>query len=505
MFKNAIFMAMIVFCVALSAQYQKEYKAESLSMKECLLRALKSNLDLEIEGYNPKIREFDIRLAKSAFDPYFTSSFGIGEAESESSADLKTIYNARSVDFEMGIAKKHLLGGSVGLYYGLDYSKQMHVASSGRNPSWQHSMNLRITQPLLRNLGIELNQIEIKMAEKQRDQAFYTFQNKVISILSSVQIAYWNLVNAIANYELQRKSLELAENLYKITLARIKAGSLAAADILEAERNVASKQDNLILAEKAIYDAEDSLKQLIKPLDLKYYQDVRLIPTEVYVFKKFDIDFTAILKQALLDRPDLLSNKLALDNTVLNVEKNRNELLPKLDLSSEFGYKGVGKVSSDAWDKLKDGDIFSWSVQLSLEVPLGNRAASSRYMQSLLLRKQTIAQYKKLESLVITEVRSAMRELTTTMQRVETAQRTRELAEKQLANEENKFRAGIIALFQVQDTEQKLTVARINESNALLDYQRAIVALEKAKGTLLKDLKRYGMSLDSGLLEERTY
>ena len=45
------------------------------------------------------------------------------------------------------------------------------------------------------------------------------------------------------------------------------------------------------------------------------------------------------------------------------------------------------------------------------------------------------------------------------MRRVFTAQKTRELAEKQLANEENKFRAGIITLFQVQDTEEKLTQA----------------------------------------------
>ncbi|NUM33592.1 MAG: TolC family protein [Candidatus Brocadiae bacterium] len=505
MLKNAIFMAMIVLCIAISAQQLKEYKAESLSMKDCLLRALKFNLDLEIEGYNPKIREFDIRLAKSVFDPAFTSSFGISEAESESSADLKTVYNVRSVDFQMGIAKKHLLGGTVGLSYGIGYSKQMHIGAGGRNPSWQHNVSLQFTQPLLRNLGIEVNQLEIQMAEKEKDQAFYSFQNKVITVLSDVQTAYWNLVNAIANYELQRKSLELAENLYKITLARIKAGSLAAADILEAERNVASKQDSLILAEKAIYDAEDRLKQLIHPLDLKYYQDVRMIPTEVYVFKKFDMDFESILKQAFLDRPDLLGNKLALENTVLNIEKNKNQLLPKLDLSSELGYKGVGTASSEGWDKMKDGDMFSWSVQLSLEIPLGNRAASSRYMQSLLLRKQAIAQYKKLESLVITELRSAIRELSTTMQRVETAQRTRELAEKQLANEENKFRAGIIALFQVQDTEQKLTVARINESNALLDYQRAIVQLEKAKGTILKDMKRYGISLDAGISEERTY
>jgi outer membrane protein TolC len=101
-----------------------------------------------------------------------------------------------------------------------------------------------------------------------------------------------------------------------------------------------------------------------------------------------------------------------------------------------------------------------------------------------------------IESQVILDVRRAIRNLKTSATRVATARTTRELAEKQLANEENKFRAGLIALFQVQDTEQELTEARINETNTLLDYQRALVELLQAQGDLWSSLRKYDIQLD---------
>ena len=499
----------------LQGQNQKKYRVEPLNMKECILRALKYNLELEIESYNPKIKEFDLNMARSEFDPAFTTSLTIGELESEraigasdSSGQPTTLFlqtATRIIQTKIGVGKRNSWGGTMGIYYGIDYSKQLEKKLSSRNPSWESSFTFQISQPLLRNLGISVNLASIHIAQNEVNRSVYGFKNKIIQVLSRVQLAYWNLVNAIANYDLQKKSLEQAENLYKITMARIKAGSLAAADILEAETNVASKQDSLILAEKMIYDAEDVLKQLINPTDLNYYKHVRLMPTERYDFKKFQVDFEKTLHEALKLRPDLRAAKIGLKTAGISVEKNKNQLLPKLDLSAELGLGGFGESLNKSWDQVKDTDFFSWTVQLNLEIPLGNRLARNQYLKSLAQKKQALAQYKLLESSVLTQVREAVRALLTAMRRTETAQKTRKLAERQLANEENKFRAGIIALFQVQTTEQKLTAARINESNALLGYQRALVQLGQAKGAILEEIKRYGVDLKLPEVQKKQY
>lgn len=487
-----IFVLLLCICFISSQELEnKSYHIHSLSMKDCLIEAIRNNLDLQIEGFNPKLSNFDIQIARSAFDPVFTSSFSAAEVESSSAVD--PYFTNQSFSWDLGLAKKNILGGSVGLYYTLDYAKQYDIIRPQRG--WTQGISLRITQPLLKGMGVSVNQTDINIAMNEKERAYYTFQAKALSILSNVATAYWNLVNTIANYELQRKSLELAENLYKITMARIKAGSLAAADILEAEGNVASKHDSLIVAEKNIQAAEDVLKQLIRPLDVTYYQNVRLIPTEKYVFRKFVVDFDSILQEAMNKRPELQASKITLKNASLNINRYKNQLLPSLNLNSSIGLKGSDESFNNSTHPIFDGDYLNWSVGLSLEVPIGNRAARNRYMQALMKREQSVASYKQTESSILTEVRSAVRELTTSMRRVATAEKTRELAEKQLANEENKFRAGIIALYQVQNTEQDLTTARINESNALLDYQRALVTMEKAKGTFLEHMTVYGIDI----------
>ncbi len=500
------------FCVA---QQGLIYKMEPLTMRDCLLQAIKYNLDLEIESYNPKIKQFDLQYAESAFDPAVSSTFAISEVDNESIASKldnsgnifysPSIAKTRAINWEVGIAKKHTLGGSVGLYYGLDITRSYASDRGIRNPRWGHEIYLRASQSLLRNLGVDVNTSEINIAKNEITRTQYTLENKIISVLADVQTAYWNLVDAIASYELQRKSLEQAENLYKITLARIKAGSLAAADILDAERNVAAKQDSLVLSERAIYDAEDKLKQLIRPLDVNYYKNVRILPTEKRIYREFMLDFDQNIKEAQTLRADLKATEISLKNIKINIAKYKNLLLPKADLSGEIGFRGQGRTSSEAWDGMKDGDQFSWTLQLSLEIPLGNRAAQSRYQQSLVQEQQLVSQYKNLQNAVLLEVRNATRLVETTMKRVQTARKTRELAEKQLANEENKFRAGIIALFQVQDTEQKLSEARISESNALSSYLLALVQLEKAKGSLLKNLAQYNIEMPLLKNMERNY
>ena len=462
----------------------KGYLVESISMKDCLLRAVENNLDLESEGYNPKIKEFDLTYARSEFDPFFTTSSTF--AGSREDPDDRN----RS-ELQIGIQKKHLLGGTVGLFYEMEYNKQ-----ETQDSRWQQGVYFSITQPLLRNLGIATNQASVYLAQNSLDQSFYDFENQVITVLANVQIAYWNLVNARASYELRRKSMELTENLYKITLARIKAGSLAAADILDVERNLASKRDSLIVAEKDVYDAEDNLKKLIKPLDLNYYKNVRLIPTELPVLHRIQINFEECLKYALEHRPDIESARLSIKNAGINADTYKNRLLPKLDLSAIVGLVGESGKSIEAWDHLADADYPYWQLRLSLEVPLGNRGARSRYEKALLEKRQVLVRYKTVENQIITDVRSTIREVETSVLHVETAQLTRELAEKQLANEENKFRAGIITLFQVQDTEQKLTEASITESNALLDLQRALVRMERAKGSLLQSIRKYDVNFD---------
>ena len=505
--KMYIFIAIVlwIFSTSINSQENKKtktlrkktYRTEALSIRDCIIRSLKYNLDIEVESYNPKIKEVDVTIAHSAFDPVLSASFSYGKSESVSTSIYSSDSTTTSASFKSQLAKKNILGGNIAFVYQVSYSNQDSSVSVTRfNPVWTHGFSLQVTQPLLKGLGIDYNRSSIELAKIAVNNSYYTYYNKVLSVIKSVQDAYWDLVNARKNYELQYKSLELAENLYNITQERIKVGSLAAAEILNTERNVATKQDSLVVAEQNVYAAEDKLKQLIRPLDISYYKDVRLLPTQRPVFKEIRVNFQKSLVYALRNRADIQQSKLGLQSASITIMQRKNQLLPSLDFTASLGYSGIGDGSSDAWDPAKDLEHPEWSVGLSLEVPLGNRSAKGYYKKALLQRKQLVVQHRNLESAVILEIRQAIRDLTTAIRRVKTARKTRELAEKQLLNEENKFRAGLIALYQVQDTEENLTEARISEANALISYQKAIVALDKAKGALETNLARYNIHFD---------
>ena len=127
--------------------------------------------------------------------------------------------------------------------------------------------------------------------------------------------------------------------------------------------------------------AEDVLKQKIRPLDLDYYRNIRLIPTERPIFREVTIDFEETLRYAIEHRPDLRSAKIGIKSSDLSIAYQKNQLLPKLDISANISLSGLGSENHRAWKPIRDADYPSWQVQISLEFPLGNRAAKSKYQK----------------------------------------------------------------------------------------------------------------------------
>lgn len=475
---------------------QQEQNVESVTVKDCLIQGLRSNLELKVESYNPKISEFDLIVAKSGFDPLFTSNFLYTSINRDAINDFASNENLAG-RFNIGIQKANSLGGTTSITYNLQYDKDLtDNPFLNFNTSWSNTLTFSVTQPLLRNFGIGPNTTNLKIAENDVESSYYAFQLQALNLITEVQKAYWDLVNARENYELQRQSLRQTQNLFKITEARIKAGSLAAADILNAERNVATIRDNLIVAEQNVLQAEDQLKRFIRPLDTRYYENIRLIPVDRPKFVPIKTNFEKSLSYALKHRQDLKQSYLAIKNSSLSVGFQKNQLLPSLNLIGNVNLNAIDTNNENAFGVILQRDFASWTIQLELEVPIGNRSARAQYQQALIRRKQLEIQHKQIQSQIIWDVRQAIRNLNIASRRVLTARKTTELAEKQLANEENKFRAGIIPLFQVQETEQNLTAARINEINTTIDYQKAIYILDQAEGALTRTLQKYDLRLD---------
>ena len=79
----------------------------------------------------------------------------------------------------------------------------------------------------------------------------------------------------------------------------------------------------------------------------------------------------------------------------------------------------------------------------------------------------------------------SVRQIETDIKRVQATRASRVLAEQKLNAEEKKLEVGISTNFQVLEFQKDMAVAESNETKAIIDYNRSLINLERAKGTIL--------------------
>ena len=128
------------------------------------------------------------------------------------------------------------------------------------NPLLQSGLSLNVSQPLLRDLSTDAPRVQLATEPEQPDIADTRLRESVVHTTAAVKTAYWNLVSARANVDARRTALQLAEELARVNKAKVDVGQSPPLDLLSAQAEVAANQEQLIVAETAVKQAEDRLR-----------------------------------------------------------------------------------------------------------------------------------------------------------------------------------------------------------------------------------------------------
>ncbi len=476
----------------------------TLTIKESVLLALKNNLDITIESFNPRIREMDIATARAAFDPVFTGSLSASRSRTRNNtasfipgALLST--DSRLFNYNFTLSDKLPTGATAQLSW-TNQRQRTNSVSTVINPAYTTGLTATLTQPLLKNFGIDINETVIRLATNNRDIARSTLKTRIFDVATNTQTAYFDLVSAIESLEVQRRSLALARELVDLNKARVRAGVAAPVEVIQAETQAAAREQDVLAAEKAVRDAEDNLRVVLNLPGGSVGWDAALLPAERPAFQVVAVDLPESLRTALAKRPELEAAKVDVANKELNQKLARNQLLPDLSAVGSAGLTGLDGVrrvrngvpiisSRGEGSSLGDmvaGRFNNWSAGLQLTLPLGNRAAEATYTQTTLQEEQSRALLRNLELQITAQVREAVRRIETNTKRVEAARVARALAEEQLRIEQRRLRAGVTTTFNVLQFQRDLTAAQASEVQAVNDYQKALANLEKVRGTVLE-------------------
>ncbi len=478
-----------------------------LSLKETIEDTLKNNVSIAVQKYNSKISEQSIYEEEADFDMTLDFDVSVGEETGQSASAFANPAKSRNQNYnwDFSISQKFVTGGD----YELSFDNNRNRTNStvaGLNPQYSTEMNLTLTQPLLKDFGIDNNKSDIYIAKNNQKISDYEFMDSVIDIITNAENTYWDLVFSIEDLKVKKKSLERAQDLEKQVKAQVEVGTMAPLEILQAQSEVASRDELLLSAQDTILDNEDSLKNILNySFDTKQGQS-RLRPTEDPAFDPgTEGTLVEALQEALNQRPDLLGKKKELDNRNIEVKYNENQTYPTLDLVSSLGlngisgeainitsgsFQGTSKFGGGYGNSLSDlgsGKYHLWEFGLNFSYPIGNRAAKSQLVAKKLEVAQLLLDIKDLEKTIAVEVREAYRQIKTDIKRVHASRLARKLAEEKLSAEEKKFEVGLSTSFNVLEFQEDLAEQQSNEIKAIIDYKKSKNRLRQVKAQTLRD------------------
>lgn len=462
------------------------------TLQEAIAVALKNNLDITVEGYNPRLREQDIQIEEAVFDPSFTGDISAIRRRSQSNTvpgiSGATISDRRNFDYDLAFNDKLPTGATAQLKLTNDRLRS-NSAVQLLNPGYTSELTLSVTQPILKNFGIDINRTRVKIATNNLGISRENLRLKVMDVITRVQNGYWDLVFSIENLVVQERSLRLARDLVALNKARVRAGVAAPVEVTQAEAQEAARVQDVIAAEKAIRDAEDQLRIILNLPGTERGWAGEIIPTDKPPFEVAPLNLEESIKAALEKRPEYQAARTDLQNKDLSLRLARNQLLPDLSLNASVGSSGLDGSFGSAYGRIAGGRFNSWSVGTMLTIPLGNRAAQAAYIQARLTLDQARTSLRNLELLITSQVREGIRRIDSAAKRVEANRSARALAEEQLRVEQRRLEAGVTTTFNVLSFQRDLATAQANEIQAITEYNKALANLEQVRGTALEKNK----------------
>ncbi|MGQ9617418.1 MAG: TolC family protein [Candidatus Aminicenantia bacterium] len=477
-----------------------------ISLEDCILRALKSNLDISVQLYNPKIAETSVLQAQSIFSPSFSlnTNWNENSRKSYTILDGASIVNSNFASASLSLQKKFEPGTSLTFTIGTNRSFS-NSSFNTYNPSYNSQYRFDIRQPLLKGFGTQLNTYQIKVASNSQQITLNQLKSNLINLIYNVEQAYWNLIFTIEDLKVKQQSLKLAKDLLEKNRLQVKVGTLPPMDVLAAEAEVAMREGDVIVAESALKNAEDTLKRYLN-FDNEEWAKT-LVPTSKPEYGKREFNIDELLNLAISNRPELRQAELDLKSKELGLNYAKNQLLPTVDLVGTFYSTGVsGDIpiynSSDPFNRQIIGRIKgstaeslneafknkykNYAVGFTISYPLFNSTERANYAKAQLEAEQASLQLKSITQQIIVEVRSALRDAESASKRVEATKIARELAEKKLQAEEKKLAVGLSTNYQVLQFQRDLATAQTTELRAIIDYKIALSKLDRVLGKTLE-------------------
>lgn len=510
-----------------------------LTLDEAIELALRNNNDIDSSRINVKIAEENLKGARGAYDPVMSSeSF----YESRTTPTASTIGGAGS----SGGVTQTSTGATAavdGLSPKAGGSYQASVTSSTTttnnqnatlNPQYPSALTLTYTQPLWRGLKTDNNRRSIEIAKKNLSLTDAQFRQRVIETINQVEQAYWDLVFALRNLQVQIDAVKQARTQLESNQRLVEKGVLAPIEIVAATAQITTFEQNVYTAQETVTQAENALKTLILKERTADMWSRPLTPVTPVELQAPRVPLETAVADALKNRPEVQQLQTNSEINKINTDFFRNQTKPQIDLFGTYTTNGLAggannitrtttTVNSDLLARINQlstisglnpldipptvtvtsppsnlvgnyfnslGNLFqqdypTYRFGVRISLPFGNRIAEADLGKSLAEGNLIRNQRSQTEQTIEAEVRNALQSLRSAEARLASATASRAASEQLFESEQRQFRAGTTTVYLVQQRQNDLLVAKSRELQAQTDLNKAIANFQRATGTTL--------------------
>jgi len=347
-------------------------------------------------------------------------------------------------------------------------------------------IGVTLDQPLLNNFWIDQTRLNIRVSKNRLQYSEQGLRLQVITSVTAVENAYYELIYAKEYVQVQQEALALAQTQLDQDRQRVQIGTLAQLDVQQDEAQVATSKANLIAAQYTLVTDQNTLKNLLTDQYANWH-DTDIQPTETITNAPLQLfNLQDSWSKGMTQRPDLLQYRLNVEQQGIQLKYLYNQIFPSLDLIGTYGYNGTGEEFRDTFNQFGEGSrpFYSYGVQFS--TPLSNVGPRNTYKAGKVTMQQLLLQLKQFEQTVMVGIDNAVKNAQSTYESVSATRQARIYAEAALDAEQKKYAVGKSTTLAVLILQNTLTADRGQEIRALANYYESLANLAQEEGSTLE-------------------
>jgi outer membrane protein len=325
------------------------------------------------------------------------------------------------------------------------------------------------------------------------------------------------------NLQVARAALRFNLDLVRQNAISVKVGTLAPIDLQEAQSAAATAEANVYTAEANLKNSRTQLRQdvMLNPYGTFLPEEIQPL-TRPNPQEQITVDEERALELAVQYVPSLGSMREAIRDALLQVKFSENQVLPQLNLGTQFGLASTagttpcqaklgisgtpgnctipavppvplngnrlpfGGIYGDALDRLWGFTYYNYAAVLTFQMPLDNAVPRAALAQARVQYEQQRMLYRAALSQTVVNVESALSNLYADQKRAQATAQATYYARQSLHDEQVRFRVGMATTHDLLQFQEEEVSAEGNQVQAETDLENAKLALGHADGTLLQ-------------------